>query len=438
MYLLLRNFAKISNAKIKIDGITVIGGKNNSGKTTIGKTLFAYYNSFYKIDKKINNLKRDELRKRLEASIYESIIYGKKETKNRNKNMFLIQNLSRELTERILDYFNDINKIEIDSTLVGVVNDVCSLYDDSLTDVIIDICKGAFEDFKRLPDDLIVRSIVEDNFKRVFDNQICNFNSKGQTEVVVEIKGTTSKITFDNNRLKTMDQTMRIEHDAIFIDNPSSVISSINRGIIRRTSYDYYTNVLVDKLIRARHNYVTSIKSINAKEKKEIILKYINDVANGDFVFQNNSLMFKEKNNKVPTSLCNISMGLKSIVLIKQLIESDMINDNDFLILDEPEVHLHPEWQIKYAEIIVLLQKVYNLNIVVTTHSRDFFEAIELYSKKHNSYDKCNFYLACEEAGKTEIKDLESDPIELYRQLIKSNEILDKLRFELEDKNDIL
>lgn len=48
MYLLLRNFAKISNAKIKIDGITVIGGKNNSGKTTIGKTLFAYYNSFYK------------------------------------------------------------------------------------------------------------------------------------------------------------------------------------------------------------------------------------------------------------------------------------------------------------------------------------------------------------------------------------------------------
>ena len=44
------------------------------------------------------------------------------------------------------------------------------------------------------------------------------------------------------------------------------------------------------------------------------------------------------------------------------------------MILDEPEIHLHPEWQLAYAELIVLLEKKFDLSIVVTTHSRDFFE----------------------------------------------------------------
>ena len=39
MRLKIRNFAKILQADIEIDGITIIAGNNNIGKSTIGKIL---------------------------------------------------------------------------------------------------------------------------------------------------------------------------------------------------------------------------------------------------------------------------------------------------------------------------------------------------------------------------------------------------------------
>lgn len=43
MKLNISNFAKIDNADIIIDGITVIAGENNTGKSTIGKILFSIH-----------------------------------------------------------------------------------------------------------------------------------------------------------------------------------------------------------------------------------------------------------------------------------------------------------------------------------------------------------------------------------------------------------
>ena len=53
MELNIKNFASIKEASIKIDGITVIAGENNTGKSTIGKILFASFNSLRDIDKEV-------------------------------------------------------------------------------------------------------------------------------------------------------------------------------------------------------------------------------------------------------------------------------------------------------------------------------------------------------------------------------------------------
>ena len=39
--------------------------------------------------------------------------------------------------------------------------------------------------------------------------------------------------------------------------------------------------------------------------------------------------------------------------------------DKDAVILDEPEIHLHPEWQMIYAELIVILQQKFDLNFII-------------------------------------------------------------------------
>ena len=53
MRIYLNNIAKIKEANIEINGITVIAGENDTGKSTIGKALFSLFHSLLFIDKKI-------------------------------------------------------------------------------------------------------------------------------------------------------------------------------------------------------------------------------------------------------------------------------------------------------------------------------------------------------------------------------------------------
>lgn len=53
MRLNIKNFAKIKDADIIIDDITIIAGENNTGKSTVGKVLFSLFNSLQDIDNKI-------------------------------------------------------------------------------------------------------------------------------------------------------------------------------------------------------------------------------------------------------------------------------------------------------------------------------------------------------------------------------------------------
>ncbi len=51
MKLVLKNIGKVQNATVEINGITVIAGENDTGKSTVGKALFSVFNGFYNIYK---------------------------------------------------------------------------------------------------------------------------------------------------------------------------------------------------------------------------------------------------------------------------------------------------------------------------------------------------------------------------------------------------
>jgi predicted ATPase len=55
MKITLNNVAKIKHAEVEIKGITVIAGENNTGKSTVGKALYAIFNSFYNVKDQIYN-----------------------------------------------------------------------------------------------------------------------------------------------------------------------------------------------------------------------------------------------------------------------------------------------------------------------------------------------------------------------------------------------
>lgn len=49
MFLLLKNIGKLKQVEIEINGITVIAGENNTGKSTVSRALFSIFNSFFSL-----------------------------------------------------------------------------------------------------------------------------------------------------------------------------------------------------------------------------------------------------------------------------------------------------------------------------------------------------------------------------------------------------
>lgn len=77
MKLHIENVAKIKKADIDVEGITVIAGSNNTGKSTVGKALFAMFESFYSLEKFVEDWKPNDAKKILKSMGIIWILYVK-------------------------------------------------------------------------------------------------------------------------------------------------------------------------------------------------------------------------------------------------------------------------------------------------------------------------------------------------------------------------
>lgn len=152
----------------------------------------------------------------------------------------------------------------------------------------------------------------------------------------------------------------------------------------------------------------------------------------GDIIL-NQDKEFCLKNSKFsePVSFHNLSTGLKSFVVLKMLLEKGALKEKDVIILDEPEIHLHPQWQIAYAELIILLQKQFDLSVIVTTHSPYFMDAINLFSCKYGTDSRVNYYLASNIDNTVKMDLVTGNIGAIYKKMSSPIQLLDTLRYEL-------
>lgn len=86
--------------------------------------------------------------------------------------------------------------------------------------------------------------------------------------------------------------------------------------------------------------------------------------------------------------------GIKALAPLQVLDSYGLLDSNTLLILDEPEVHLHPQWIVKCAETLVNLVAERRVRVLVASHSPYLIQALQRFAAQALGKGQFRFYLA--------------------------------------------
>lgn len=425
MRLELKNVGKIRNADIELNGITVIAGENNTGKSTVGKMLFCIFSSFYKIEEQIS----EERQKTIARAI--SNYYH--ETSNRLTRRFAILDFAKEIVE---------HKSEFRGSQGGVVKALKDFYlgmdstfEKYLDDASLERLALRINSILNIKDEEIRKIILRKRLDAEFAMKVGHLNNPDEnSKINLSIKDSSIEFQVSNHNDEiTINSYISLIKDIIYIDDPF-VLDNLNIRIpVKRNNIFEHREDLLNKVAEnGDENEFSAIDELVAKQKLEKIFETMKGVCDGDLLSADESGNYVYKTEELNGNLeiVNLSTGMKNFVILRKLLQNGSIDENGVLILDEPEIHLHPEWQLKFAEIIVLIQREFGTNILLNTHSPYFLNAIEVYSEKYGIGNKCKYYLTREEDRRTDIIDVTERREDIYKKLAKPLQDLESLEYK--------
>ena len=426
MKLYIKNLAKLSEVELSLDGITVVVGNNNTGKSTLGKTLWAMFQSFSNLPDRAQNARRWKCQKILSEfafRFYKSVQSLRQITAYSHLDELLNGKVSMEEWKQLL-----LEKI-----------------DASRETLQWDEWERRFQEVLSLSEMELQCQIVYETFDVVFDEQFLSLREDVDLPVVkMTVRGKELSAHFTKDGLPEITNGIALQHHAFLFDSPNR-LEQLARGAswTARTSFlderhrSTPSGNLVSQIWQSfQRSDSDVVDKLLVRKKLDRVNAILSQTMKGTLQkSQKGEIQFISKEfPSQPIHLCNLSQGLKALALLQAAFLRNAIGEEDVLILDEPEIHLHPEWQLIYAEVIVLLQKEFHLTVLLTSHSPDFVQAVRLYSQKHGLNGNLNGYLSEEqENGGVSMRELPKDNWDaLFERFTTSYDKLHELRMELE------
>lgn len=346
MRVFFNNIGLIQKAEINLDGLTVITGKNDTGKSTIGKMLFC---------------------------IMKAITQVKKEKKNPSIWDFSEQQILKDCINHFMDL----------------------IFESHITP------KGNIE---------LTDNSSKTDLYLFFENSSCDNIQK-------------SEISKEFFKDATLLQTPVIWDMVEFFDsiNRFKQNEEIETGTSPSFKYPY---LLWDVYMK--------ISSTPAQKNTqcELLLQTIAELIRGKFKTKDGKVVFEHQNGIFQVS--NMASGIKYFGLLQKLAENNKLNKGSLLIIDEPENHLHPEWQLQFARLVVNLIKICEIKILINSHSPYMIEALKVYSDKVIR-EQTNFYYNEKKDNAVVVNDVTYDLGYVFEQLSEPFRTLEKINLGIND-----
>ena len=405
MILTLKNTGIIKDAQIAFEGLTIIAGKNDTGKSTVGKLMFAIVKAFSRFEQDLH-----ESQKKRIFEIIKSIYFQVRKQYSFEENIILKEEFNPLPFFKKVEKLLDVGEFErIDAILEAKI----SLLKNSDQNIIADIYKLKELIIKKEDKKSIITRALTKAFISEFNFEITHphlksfirFSEGANNIFEIELEG--DKIT----ALEFYDEVFF--NDVTFIETPIllqmyDVISSASTllEIIdednkeQRLIYSSKAKIalhikdLVSKLENAQYfSQQASFNRFNTHFRD-----YINRLIQGNFHFnkKQKDFIFQKAVNQeqsIPLKSINTASGIKSFGILQLLIESEFLDERSLLIIDEPETHLHPQWQVEYARLIIKLVEN-NIPVLLSSHSPYLIQALKIFSEKSAIQDKTKYYLA--------------------------------------------
>ena len=419
------DIAKVKQADIDLLGMTVIAGFNGSGKSTIAKTVFAGANSLKDIYTRINNEKFDEIYEIIDEAIDEWL--SKLEEEAEEDEMFPPSEVyTDELSNDIYTCLNRENISEPEE-LADDVRDIIEKYFDSYEIDYIDVDdlkESVMEIYLRDPSEFY-EFFVSQYYKNVFKNQINTINGKPIGRINYTNKKKTRilsyKISVQNNKvLLEKLRSLPRQEKAVYIETYSVLDLCAEKIRFRRfRSTDSISTPTMELMTYLNTEKELTYSEYQDIEKYEKIVGLIVEKATHGHLQKDSTgvLRFTDDNMEEKIEYSNLSSGIKIFAVLQRLLETHTLNKGDVLVIDEPEVNLHPKWQIVLAELLVMIYKELGIFVLVNSHSPYFIRGIEVNMAEYGCADDGKFYFMEEKDGLFVCNDVTDEKEIIYRAL---------------------
>ena len=417
MKLYLKNVGKVHSASVEIKGITVIAGENNTGKSTVGKALFAVFNSFYHIEKKIVSERID--------SISNQLFLMYRNQPNQILWDFDISELANDIVK------NAVNARAKKENVNKSIFETIAHYDEKLVTVVdeTEIADGVerIAALLNVSEDDIFKRVLQRRLDAEFNQQINNVYTDDESIIRLDIQNEQIDIRISNNEVSNVDKKIDLGTEVIYIDDPF-VLDEVPARVFRtNTPYTDHRTHLKQKLHFSRRD-LNLVEEIVTDSKLDCIYSKVSSVCEGDVVRDKRAALgYRIPGSDKLLDVKNLSTGLKTFAILKKLLVAGYIEYNGTIILDEPEIHLHPEWQLLFAELIVLLHREFGLHVLLNTHSPYFLNAIEVYAAKYDVSSNCKYYLTKDIGNAAVVEDVSSNIEKIYSKLARPLQYLENI-----------